>query len=100
MAGVRIRLPPHIANVLGAEGNSWLEVEREIGPETTVLELLSSLVVTFPGFRESVFNPDVGLVNEQMNVVLNDELLTFAEISETKLAVNDMVTLLPIYSGG
>ena len=75
-------------------------MEKEIGERTTVNELLSALVLTSPGFRESVFNPDVGLVNEQMNVVLNNELLTYAEISQTTLADGDTVTLLPIYSGG
>jgi molybdopterin converting factor small subunit len=75
-------------------------LEREIGAETTVGELLSALVLSYPGFRESAFNPDVGLINEQVNVVLNDQLLTYAEISETRLANNDTVTLLPMYSGG
>ncbi len=100
MVHVRIRLPSHIAKMLGVETTGWLELDREIEEGTTVRELLSILVLTRPGFRESVFNPDVGLVNEQTNVVLNEELLTFAEISETKLANNDTVALQPIYSGG
>ena len=100
MIRVRIRLPSHVARMPGAETTGWLELEKEMGEGTTVHELLSTLVLTYPGFRESVFNPDVGLVNEQINVVLNNELLTFAEISETGLADNDTVALLSIYSGG
>ncbi len=100
MARVRIRLPSHIARALDPRSTGWLELEQEIGAGTTVRDLLSGLVLSYPGFRQWVFNPDVGAVNEQINVVLNDELLTFAEISETRLAEGDTVSLLPIYSGG
>jgi molybdopterin converting factor small subunit len=100
MARVRMRLPSHIAKMLDPENSGWLELEKEIGDETTVSEFLSGLVLTHPGFRQWVFNPDVGVVNEQVNVVLNDELLTFAEISQTRLADGDTLSLLPIYSGG
>jgi molybdopterin converting factor small subunit len=100
VAKVRIRLPSHIARMLEPGTSGWLELEKEVGAETTVSELLSGLVLTHPGFRQWVFNPDVGVVNEQVNVVLNDELLTFAEISQTRLADGDTLGLLPIYSGG
>ena len=100
MAKVRIRLPSHIARMLDPEASGWRELEKEIGEDTTVSELLSGLVLTCPGFRQLVFNTDVGLVNEQIHVVLNDELLTFAEISQTRLADSDTLSFLPIYSGG
>ena len=49
------------------------------------------MVTTYSGFRQAVYNPDTGLVNEQTSVVLNDCLLTFREISQRNSL---MVTLL------
>ncbi len=81
-------------------GTGWSGIEREVADGTTVLELLSDLAAAYPEFRESVFNPDVGTLNEQIGVVLNDVLLTFEEVNHTRLVDEDIVTLLPIYSGG
>jgi|WetSurMetagenome_2_1015567.scaffolds.fasta_scaffold573168_2 hypothetical protein len=100
MAKVRVRLPPHIAQILNANSSGWLVLERDITQKTTVSTLLASLVETCPGFRETVFNPDVGLVNEQIGVVLNEKLLTLEEISQTGLGENDSILLLPLYYGG
>ena len=100
MAKVRVRLPPHIAQTLDSNSSGWLVLEREITEKATVSNLLASLVVNYPGFRETVFNPDVGLVNEQIGVVLNEKLLTLEEISQTGLGENDIILLLPLYYGG
>jgi molybdopterin converting factor small subunit len=97
---VQVKLPSYIAKEPGTDTTGWRTIEKETGKGTTVRKLLSILVATYPGFRESVFNPDTGSINEQINVVLNTQLLTFAEILQTELADNDTITLLPIYLGG
>lgn len=100
MAKVQVRLPSHIAKLIDAKSSSWLAFEKDIGENTTVRTLLSSLASTYPGFRETMYNPDVGLVNEQVGVVLNDRLLTFEEISQIKLSDSDTILLIPLYFGG
>jgi molybdopterin converting factor small subunit len=100
MVNIHIKLPSHLARMLKADSVDWLIIEKEIAEGTTVKDLLSILVMTYPGFRKSVFNPDAGSVNEQINVVLNNELLTFEDMSHKLLADNDTVTILPMYFGG
>ncbi len=100
MGKVQIKLPPWIAAALGAGASDWLVLEIEIKKGATVDRLLNELVASYPGFRERVFNPDTGHLNEQLNVVLNGTLLTFREITKKKLAPGDNITLVPLYSGG
>jgi molybdopterin converting factor small subunit len=77
-----------------------VELRKDLPDGTTVIRLLSDLVTGYPGFREAVFNPESGTVNEQIGVVLNDQLLTFAEITEITLKDGDSLTILPVYAGG
>ncbi len=100
MVTVRIEIPAFLAREIGHVGTGWSGIEREVTDGTTVLELLADLAAAHPEFRESVFNPDAGTLNEQIGVVLNDVLLTFDEVKRTTLVDEDIVTLLPIYSGG
>ncbi len=100
MGKVRLKLPSWIAAMLGKKESDWLTLEKEIEEDATVSDLLKSLVSTYPGFRQVVFNPDAGHLNDQLTVVLNDRLLTFQEVMQTKLADGDTIVLLPIYFGG
>jgi len=100
MAKVNVRIPPHVAVMLNAGSSGWLVIQEELKGRMTVSDLLFSLVLTYPGFRETVYNPDVGVVNEQIGIILNDKLLAFEEISRTMLKENDSITILPLYYGG
>lgn len=100
MAKIKLRLPSWIAAKLEVKSSGWLTLEKEVGEGSTISDFLVGMVMTYPGFREAVYNPDAGLVNEQINVVLNDRLLTFREISRAKLIDGDTIVLLPIYYGG
>jgi len=100
MGRVRLELPSWVAAMLDAKVPGWLTLGKEIGEDATIDDLLSSLVVTYPGFRQAVFNPDTGHLNDQINVVLNDRLLTFQEVTQTKLRDGDTIVLVPIYFGG
>lgn len=100
MAKVRVRLPSWIARMLDAKASGWLTLEKETGEGATVNDLLMGLVSSYPGFREAVFNPDTGGLNDQISVILNNKLLNFTEVSQTKLADGDTIVLLPLYYGG
>ncbi|MFC2039057.1 MoaD/ThiS family protein, partial [Chloroflexota bacterium] len=92
MIQVRLDLPPWII--------SQLEGQSSVEEGTTLAEFLTKMAVAYPGFRESVFNPDAGSITEQISVALNNRVLTFREISEKRLSAGDNITLLPIYTGG
>lgn len=100
MSKIRLKLPSWVATMIDAKSSGWLTLEKETGKDTTVSDLLADLAVTCTGFRQAVYDPDTGLVNEQINVILNDNLLTFREVSETKLTDGDTVILIPLYYGG
>ncbi len=100
MAKIKLRLPSWIAARLEAKSSGWLTLEKEVAADATINDFLAGLVKTYPGFREAVYNPEAGLVNEQITVVLNDRLLTFQEISAVKLSDGDTIVLLPLYYGG
>ena len=100
MVKISVRFPSFVFKTPAAENTGWVEATREMGQGSTVLDSLSDLVAVYPGFREAVFNPETGAVAEQIAVVLNDELLTFAEMSQRKLASDDRLVILPVYAGG
>ena len=100
MSIVKIKLPSWVAVAIDPKAKDWLTVEKESGENTTALELLMNFAKTNSGFRQAVFNPDSSVIIDQINVILNDRLLTYQEISELKLKDNDTIMLLPIYLGG
>ena len=100
MAKVQVRIPPHVAKMLDAGSSGWLLLEQELNKPLTVSDLLSSLVMTYPGFRESVYNPSAGVINDQIGLILNDRMLTFEELSKTTLKDEDSITIVPLYYGG
>ncbi len=100
MGKVQLRIPPWIASVLGEKDDSWFILEKEIGEGCTVGDLFGDLTAGNANFCKAVFNPDVGKVNEQLLVFLNDNLLEDSQVMEAKLSDGDSIMLLPVYSGG
>ena len=47
-----------------------------------------------------VLNPATGEISDKVNVVLNDNLLQFPDVTETKVKDGDIVILVPVYTGG
>ena len=100
MIQVRLDLPSWIISQLEGQSSARYEPGKEVEEGTTLAEFLTEMTVAYPGFRESVFNPDAGSITEQISVALNNRVLTFREISEKRLSAGDNITLLPIYTGG
>ena len=99
MIQIELRVPSWIAGQLEAQSPVQCKLNKEVKEGTTIDELLAEMVVTCPGFRESVYNPDAGLVTEQIVVALNSRLLTFREISHKHLRDGDTIDILPLYYG-
>jgi molybdopterin converting factor small subunit len=97
---VQLKIPPFFAYIMESSTSDWFVLEREIGKETTICNLLTDIAISNSEFREVVFNPDTGIISDQINIILNQKLLNFPRGMDTKLRDGDVVTLLPLYSGG
>ena len=99
MGKVQIKLPSWCVSI-NAKASSWITLERKIGKDTKPIDLLTKISMTNSNFRQSVYNPNAGIISEQIMVFLNSNLLTFQEMSQIKLTDGDILMLLPIYFGG
>jgi len=100
MGKVRLKIPPFLAVMMKSPDSEWLVIEYEIDEEGTIGDVLTKLASSYPNFREVIFNPDLGHVCNQVNVVINDNLLLYQESTRTRLKDGDVIMLLPIHSGG
>ena len=100
MGKVRLKFPASFASRLDAQGSDLVILEKKIGEEATIGSLLADLAVSYTDFRKVVFNPDTGKVGDQVNIVLNNNLLQFPEVTEAKLNDGDSIIILPVYAGG
>ena len=100
MGKVQLKIPSWVGIILDENSSTWLNVDREIEEGATIYSLLADLAFSYPDFRKTVFNPDVGKVSDQVNVVLNDSLLQLSDVTEIKLNDGDSITILPMYTGG
>jgi molybdopterin converting factor small subunit len=100
MGKVQLKIPPFFAYMMDPKASDWFVLEREIGKETTVGDLLTDLALSNSEFHTAVFNPDAGTLGDQINIVLNQNLLHFPREMDTKLNDGDVIVLLPVYAGG
>lgn len=100
MGKVRLKIAPSLAFILNARSSDWITFEKEIGEGTTIGDLLRDFAFVHVDFHKMVFNPATGKISDNVNVVLNDNLLQFPDVTETKVKDGDVVILVPVYSGG
>ena len=100
MGKIQLKIPPFFAYLMHPGTSDWFVLERDLEKETTIRDLLTNIAFTNAEFRKAVFNPDEGTVSDRINIVLNQKLLNFPSEMDIKLSEGDMVTLLPMYSGG
>jgi len=100
MGMVQLKIPPWIASMLNTPSSDWLILEKEIGKGTTIGNLLSELALSSSEFKKTVFDPDTGKSSGQVMVFLNNSILHYSDIAETKLNDGDSIMLFPVYLGG
>ncbi|MFC1988602.1 MoaD/ThiS family protein [Chloroflexota bacterium] len=100
MSKVQLKIPPWVGITFSDHSPGGYSLEQEIGEGATIGSLLTDIALSNPDFRKMVFNPDVGKVSDQVNVVLNDSLLQLPGVTETKLNDRDSIIILPVYAGG
>lgn len=97
---IQLKIPPSLVSIIDKKAADWVTLEPEIGDGSTIGELLAKLAAEHREFRQAVYDPSAGRVNEEMMVVLNDSLLPPPDVTETKLREGDCIMLFPVYSGG
>ena len=100
MGKIKLTFSPWIARHLGEQGSDQFVLEKEILDGANIGDVLTELASQEPEFRKMVFNPDVGHVGDQIHVVLNGQLLTFMEATETQLHDGDSLFLITAFAGG
>lgn len=100
MGRVQLKIPPWVASILNTPSSDWLILEKEIGGETTIGNLLAELALGNTEFQKAVFDPNTGKSSRQVMVFLNKSILQYSDIAETKLNDGDSIVLLPVYLGG
>lgn len=100
MAKVQLRVPPWIASMLDKEGSDWFVFDKDINEGATIGDLLTDFALNYSGFRQVVFDPDIGRVSDQVLIFVNDSLLQFPDMTEAELSDGDHIILLPVYAGG
>ena len=87
-----VRIPPTLRTATG--GEKRVEVAG-----TTVREVVSALVVAYPGLEAQLIGQD-GDLNPFVNAFLNDTDIRHLEGLDTPVGERDTLSLLPAMAGG
>ncbi len=89
---VEVRLPTMLRQY--AAGQSSVKANGG-----TIGEVLDDLSVQFPQMKGHVITDD-GALHKFVNIYVNDEDVRYLDKLETKIADNDVVSILPAVAGG
>ncbi len=84
----------------GWEKPGPLKMEFPIEEGESLLSLLNKLGEQIKNFDETIFNPRIQSLSSEAIIILNDNVKTFPQMSETKLKHGDRVLFLPLLVGG
>jgi len=89
---VTVRVPTTLRTLTA--GSSEVQVSG-----STVAEVLASLEVAHPGFRERILD-DNGKLRRFVNVFVSDDDIRFLQGLDTKVPDGDIVAIIPAVAGG
>jgi sulfur-carrier protein len=89
---VELRLPTLLRPAAGGQASVALE-------GATVGEILSQLVISYPGLSDQVLTDD-GSLHRFVNVYVNDDDVRYLDNLETKVTSTDVISILPAVAGG
>ena len=95
---VTIEVIPWLTDCFDHRGRGRLRIEENVGPGTTILELLQLLGQRYPRFGQAAFRGEE--LGGHISVLLNGRWLQPSYNLEHELGSNDRVTLLPAFTGG
>ena len=100
MYTVRIESYSWISGTMGQRTNRTRKLKKKVPAGATVYDLFSEVAASYPEFRKQVFNPDTGILSEQVMVIMSGKLLQSADLKNTPLNDNDKLVLSPVLVGG
>ncbi len=89
---VEVRLPTLLRTATAGEASVSVE-------GSTVGEVLRALEVAYPGLAGQVLT-DQGELHRFVNVYVNDDDVRYLDRLETKIGLDDVVSILPAVAGG
>jgi MoaD family protein len=92
MEMVTVRIPTPLRTLTGGRGEVSAEGE-------TIAELLEALEVSYPGFRNRLFD-EAGALRRFVNIYLNEDDIRFHDGIATPVKPGDEVSIVPAIAGG
>jgi len=100
MSTVRLEVMPWLSRYLAGQGTGRVILERKVGNETTIRNLLEELTSENCELGPVLFDATTGQLGGHICLILNGRLVELAGGMETKLRPGDTVLLMPGISGG
>jgi len=97
---VRVRILPWLSRLAGAEKEAEANFEFVLTAGATLRQLLEEFVARQPGIGAHVYDRDSGAIKPAVVLILNNRVFELAGGYEAALREEDVITLLPAYSGG
>ncbi|MFH0846493.1 MAG: hypothetical protein V1894_00335 [Chloroflexota bacterium] len=100
MGRIQLRISPLLASLLKNQSSGWLSLDKEIGDDTTIGDVLTDLASVNKSSRTAVFDSESGETSDQLMIMLNDTVQQLPDAIKIKLNSGDRVLLTTIFSGG
>ena len=97
---VHLEFLPGLSQGLVPPGGGAVRLNVSLLPGETLGAVLSRLVGEGQRIAETVFDVPSGKLRPQVQVVVNDRLVTAERAVETVLEAGDRVAFVPVYAGG
>jgi hypothetical protein len=101
-ADLNIKLQTYswISQTLGKSAETNRLFRKKVTAGTTLFDLFTKLSALHPDFRDKVYNPATGVMNEQILVIVNNRLVQARNFRQTELHDQDTITLSIVLAGG
>ncbi len=97
---IKLQTYSWISRTLGKSDQPNRLFRPKIAAGTTLFDLFAKLAARHPEFRDKVYNPATGVMNEQILVIINNRLVQARNFRQTELHDQDTITLSIVLAGG
>jgi molybdopterin converting factor small subunit len=100
MGKIKLVFLSWISNTLNVNSNNEINIDTQSGKNKTVKDVLCELGMDYPLFGEKVFDMKNQRMADGVNILLNGSLILSENGMDAALNDGDILTLLPLASGG
>ena len=97
---IKLQTYSWISLTLGKSAKPNRLFRKKVAAGTTLFDLFAKLAARHPDFRDKVYNPATGVINEQILVIVNNRLVQARNFRQTELYDRDTITLSIVLAGG